>query len=471
MEIFLDAELTRNFLDGESAFAVALSGGADSVCLLKLASDYAKEKGMKVYSLHLNHMIRGNESDRDEEFAREISMKLGAEFISERLDVPAKAEKSGKSLEEAARDARYSFFAKAMKEKGIRILMTAHNANDNAETLLLRLVRGTSGSGMCGIPKVREIEEGFVIRPILGVAKEEILAYLSERKIPYVTDSTNDDEAYPRNRIRKHVLPELQKINPSYLKSFERSMSLLREDMNFIDEVARGEEEKCISDGKLDMQALSDIGNRAIASRVLVGFANRNGVRVEASHVEEILMRAGEKRDFSLSLPGSMKLEVCGGFGSFCRDFRTKKRENFSYEYKLHSEITSISLDCGKIIIEVKSANKEDVDSADEILKSDIYGITSEYTVSTDSKIEEISVRSRIAGDKLDFGEFHKDVRRFMSEKKLPTKIRSIIPIIEDEKGILLVPFLGKAKRANGFGKYRYTVKIGILYDTTLIDN
>ncbi|MBR4033277.1 MAG: tRNA lysidine(34) synthetase TilS [Clostridia bacterium] len=180
-------------LDRGRKYLLGFSGGADSVCLFHLL----RTQGYSFSVAHVNHGIRGAEADRDEDFCRTLADMYGIEFHVLRAKIPEIASASGESLEEAARKVRYSFFEDIMREKDIKVLLTAHNSDDNAETLLLSLARGCSPSGACGIAPVRQLNFGEVHRPILSLSKKEIVEFCHENSYAFVTDSTNSDVSYP----------------------------------------------------------------------------------------------------------------------------------------------------------------------------------------------------------------------------------------------------------------------------------
>ena len=196
---------------------VALSGGADSVALLHAL----RALGYPVQAFHLNHCLRGAESDRDEAFCRALCVRLGVELTVERVDVAAAAREQGNGVEETARRMRYARLQDAAQ--GMKIA-TAHTADDNLETVLFHLVRGTGPKGLAGIPPVR----GRIIRPMLRVERMQIEEYLASIGQDYVTDSTNADDAYTRNRIRHTVVPALREIQPSAAQAAARLGDLLR---------------------------------------------------------------------------------------------------------------------------------------------------------------------------------------------------------------------------------------------------
>lgn len=231
----------HGMLYGEKCVCAALSGGADSVSLLTALCSLKDELGVEVCACHLNHGLRGADSDSDEQFCRELCERLGVPLYSKRIDVAALVQKH-ESVEEAARKVRYTFFEEALEHFGGNVLATAHNANDNAETVLLNLTRGTGLKGLCGIPPVRRFGqsgERRVIRPLIYCERGEIEAHLRSIEQGYVTDKTNLSEDYTRNKIRRRVLTELSEINPSIVSVVGRMTRNLRTDSEFLDGLAR----------------------------------------------------------------------------------------------------------------------------------------------------------------------------------------------------------------------------------------
>ena len=237
----LSAIAKNKMLDGAERVCVALSGGADSVSLLTALCSVKDDFGVDVCACHLNHGLRGEESDSDEQFCRELCGSMEVPLYAKKIDVSAAVQKH-ESVEEAARKARYEFFEEALAHFGGSVLATAHNAGDNAETVLLNLTRGTGLKGLCGIPPVRSLSasgELRVIRPLIYCERGEIEEYLRSIGQGYVTDKTNLSEDYTRNRIRRRVLPELAEMNPSIVGVIGRMTLNLRADSEFLEEQAR----------------------------------------------------------------------------------------------------------------------------------------------------------------------------------------------------------------------------------------
>lgn len=204
-------------LENIDGMVIGLSGGPDSVCLLRVMCELAGCFGIekdRIYCVHINHMIRGGEADADEEFASQLCGKLGLPFVCFKKDITAYAEEIGCSVEEAGRKYRYDCFRQVMKENNINRLAVAHNKNDVAETLIFNMLRGTGIKGMSGIRPVRD----DVIRPLLFCHRSDIEKYLEGIGQDYRTDSTNLSTDYDRNRIRHIILPELTEINSNAIE-------------------------------------------------------------------------------------------------------------------------------------------------------------------------------------------------------------------------------------------------------------
>ena len=195
---------------------VAFSGGVDSSALLTLLWQLREELSITVSACHLNHHLRGEESNRDEAFVRQFCTEHHIELSVREIDAQRLAKEQGKSVEALSRQERYRFFEETAQEFGTSTkIATAHNLNDNAETLLFYLARGTGLNGLGAIPPVR----GNIIRPLIECSREEIENFCDEQNILFVTDSTNLTDLYTRNRIRHRIMPEMQQLNPAFLKS------------------------------------------------------------------------------------------------------------------------------------------------------------------------------------------------------------------------------------------------------------
>lgn len=202
---------------------VALSGGADSVCLLSVLKELSLELQISLFAAHLNHGLRGEESDGDEEYVKKLCSFLEIPLFTRRTDIAALAKEKKCGLEEAGRWERYSFFQDIVDKEQLNKIATAHHAGDNVETVLMRLIRGTGPLGLGGIP----CQNGNVVRPLLYVNRTEIEAYLKTKELLWREDHTNQETVYTRNRIRHRLIPMLEtEFNPNFINNFSEHIKL-----------------------------------------------------------------------------------------------------------------------------------------------------------------------------------------------------------------------------------------------------
>lgn len=197
---------------------LAVSGGIDSMYMLNMASELFP--GATFAVAHCNFGLRGENSDADEEFVRRACEQAGYRFFSKRFDTKGFSKEKGISIEMAARELRYSWFLELCVNEGFDVTAVAHNANDNAETLLLNILRGTGGRGLRGMAR----QNGRILRPLLGITREEILDYMREKHLEWREDHTNAENEYKRNKIRNEVFPVFGEINPSFVRTLNEDM-------------------------------------------------------------------------------------------------------------------------------------------------------------------------------------------------------------------------------------------------------
>ncbi len=387
----------------------AVSGGADSVALL-LAMYLLKEKlHIRLEAAHFNHRLRGAESDRDEAFVRQLCNRYDVA-----LHVGSGEVKPGKKgLEAAARDARYAYF----ETLGGKIA-TAHTADDNAETVLMHLVRGTGLKGLGGISPFR----GNLIRPMLLVTREQVLAFLEEYHQSFVVDSSNETDAFLRNRLRHRVMPLLRQENPRLSENLS-SMAMrlrcdeeaLQQDMNF----AAG----------LDVQQTKEL-HPAVRSRVIDGFLRQAGVRepnaADIAKTEALIFseKPSAKTVFSAGVT------VCRRYEKLVSIREATPLAQIPLQYPGVTELPQLGL----------RITCEDAGSV-------IHG-PSVFTVCPQG---EIVVRGRQSGDTMTLSCGTKSLKKLFIEKKIPADSRDRVPVIADEKGVLGVYGIGpnRSRRAD----------------------
>jgi len=213
--------------------AVGLSGGADSVALTRALAERSRELGIVVRAAHLHHGLRGGEADRDQQFASDLARSLGIQFHSHQVDTAAEAASAKETIEEAARRLRYAWFRQLMAAREVDAVATAHTLDDQAETVLGKLIRGAWTEGISGIHPVVQFPEGQILRPMLATTRSQVEAYLSGLGQTWVEDASNADLAFTRNRIRHELLPQLNQWNPRIREHFSQMAELARDEELF----------------------------------------------------------------------------------------------------------------------------------------------------------------------------------------------------------------------------------------------
>ena len=242
LEKFLKTIKKYSMISRGERILIALSGGADSVALLYSLVFIRDKYSLDLYSIHINHGIRGEEADRDEKFSLLLSKRFDIPCKVVKIDVPAKARELKISEELAGRQVRYEEFRKYASEINASKVATAHHADDKTETIFMRIIRGTGSDGFSGILPVRE---NFYIRPLLDISKSEIFNLLSAENLSFCEDKTNNSSDYFRNKIRNEVIPIIKECNPNINKNISDMASILVEEGDFISIVAEDELKNC----------------------------------------------------------------------------------------------------------------------------------------------------------------------------------------------------------------------------------
>jgi len=219
---------------------LGFSGGPDSVFLLKMLIQLQKKTKFRIILAHINHMLRGKESDLDEKFAAESAKNHKCGFEKMKKDVGAAGKKTKKGVEEIGREIRYDFFKKLAKKYKAAYVLTAHHADDNLETIIMNFARGAHLKGLSGMEEIENfIGKTKLFRPILSVSKNQITNYLKFHKIPYQVDKTNKDTIYKRNFIRYKIVPYLKQLNPNLTDSVAKNTDNLRETYQYLSKSAQ----------------------------------------------------------------------------------------------------------------------------------------------------------------------------------------------------------------------------------------
>lgn len=362
----------------------AVSGGADSMALLWAIYLLKEKLGIRLSAAHFNHRLRGTESDRDEAFVKDFCSGYKIPLFLGSGDV-----KSGeKGLEAAARDVRYAFL-RTLPGK----VATAHTADDNAETVLMHLVRGTGLKGLGAISPIN----GNVIRPMLGITRAEVEAFLSEYHVTYITDSSNDTDVFLRNRLRHHVMPLLAAENPKLSENLSAMALRLRQDEEALSKLA--------SACPVSVTALRE-EMPAVRTRVLEQFLKNCGVQEpEAQHLE-----------LAQALIFSDNPSARGNFPSGI----TIGRNYDTLEIIPAEAAPALPFTC--------SPASEIINTADV------------FTVNT---VGDVYVRARQSGDTIRLSGGTRSLKKLFIDRKIPASQRNTVPILCDDAGILGIPGIG----------------------------
>lgn len=403
-------------LDNADEVTVALSGGADSMALLNAMLALGGCYGIKVKAAHLNHMIRGDEAERDEKFVREYCAERNIELICGHADVPSYARENKLSTELAARQLRYEFF----KRISAGTVATAHTASDNLETVIFNLTRGTAINGLCGIPPKRDI----FIRPLILCTRQDIEDYCDKNKIPYITDSTNLSDDYARNKIRHNVIPVLKEINPSVERAVSRTCLYLSEDRAYIDKTVESIFNQCLTDeNKLSLKPFSGLPD-AVAKRIVSEYLHgvAGCAEIGSEHISAVLRvcRTGGK----VSLPN--RITVCAENNELtvCED--GKKRQSADIRVQIAESVNDLF------------TNGEKINNL--LLKN---------SLDCDKIVGRLVVRTREAGDRIRIANrgVTKTLKKLYNEYGIPVSERQTLPVIADDSGVVWIYNIGVSQR------------------------
>lgn len=408
-----------NMLSAGDTVAVCLSGGADSMALFHFLCTNREKLGVNVMALHVNHGLR-NESADEELFVADYCSAMGAQCIITRLDMNNNQKPQGLSTESWARDLRYEFFFVQAEKYGAK-LATAHTLSDRAETVLFNITRGSSLKGAAGIPPVRD----NIIRPLIDCSRREIEQYCSDNHIPYVTDKTNFEDIYSRNKIRLNVIPQLKKINPAAEKAIVSFADDGREIYSLLTQLSDSLYKEALGLGGLDVNALCN-AHPAVTKNLIRNNLDRLGC-LSKDNVEAIFAALGQK-SFKRQLSATVFCRIKDGRLSFYTPKETKKS----------APLPAVAVEFDKVISFGYTNLIFSVISAEEYEKNEKnYKNYLTYTVNYDILKGDVGLRSRKTGDSFTFPNRNvtKTLKKLFIEDKVPQDYRDKIPVLCDETG------------------------------------
>lgn len=408
---------------------VAVSGGPDSMSLLHILFTIKEKFGITICAAHINHCLRGEEADRDEEFTGNFCRANGIDFYSKRIDINKKAEDEGVSLESAGREARYEFFEELKNKLNAQKIALAHNANDQAETVLMRIFRGTGAEGLEGI---RPVRDKIFIRPLIKVSRDEIEEYCRDNNIQPRIDKTNLETIYTRNKIRLELIPYLKKnFNEDVIGAINRLSEMVSADNAYIEEeVLNKYKTYCRYDGqKLIIVKEAFNQKYAVITRIIRNALNNltgSIYNLERVHIDEIICLEKNQTGKTAVLPDGLRVEnVYGDIqiynSTYLKENFIDNDENREYSVKTGEKIY---MDFFDITVAARIKNPD----------SDIDFKEKKYVKYFDlDKIKgDITIRSRKNGDIFSplglMGT--KKLKNIFIDMKIPRQYRDKIPLL-----------------------------------------
>ncbi len=422
-------------IEKADSIIVACSGGPDSVALVLALNELKEEFSLALYVAHFDHCLRGEESKRDALFVKDFSQKLGLPFFLGHGEVKSYSKAKGLSIQEGARELRYKFLRNLRDRLRASWIATAHTADDQIEEMVMRLLRGSSLSGLSGIPLRTEDK---IIRPLLGIEKHELLAFLKQKGQDFCIDSSNLSNKYFRNKVRNEVVPILKKLNPAIAKIVSRTAQVLREDDEFLDHFAKKIFDKAVlsKENGAIVLALNRLHNKPSSiKRRVFKLALRNlkpdiFKNLTLEHLESIDRLVGiQGPTKKIDLPtGVVAKKIYGKLYFYCKGF--EKENIFADKFDILEPKTihgpgdiALSRTLGNLRIELTLIKfKYDTE---QLFPNDLF-------FDARSVSFPLTIRTRLNGERfwpLGAPRPYK-LKDFFISKKLPRHIRSLIPLV-----------------------------------------
>ena len=421
----------RMLPDGCTVVA-GFSGGADSTMLVHFLLGYAREHAVSLIAAHVNHGLRGAESDADEAFAAAWCAERGVPLRILRTDVRKLAKQNSEGLEECGRNVRYSFFRSLCGENGR--IATAHTLTDSVETMLLNLARGAGPRGLSGIPPVRE----GIVRPLIRITRGEVEEYCRHYGLSYVTDSTNRSDEYARNRVRHAVLPVLREVNPGFERAVLRTAALLRQDEAYFAGLAREELEKAAdANGGYSVAVLQKEPQAVLSRMIPLAVRKVTSARLGSGHIAAVsaLIRSGRG---CVTVAGGIQ---CAADGNTLFVSPEKPRTE---EWSVPLELPETRLPDGRLFcvrpISLETKNREKINNLlfNNRINYDTILITNSF------------VRNRRPGDFFCPARrgVTKPLKKLMNEQKIPPFLRGRTAVLECAGRIVWIEGIGVSREA-----------------------
>jgi len=414
---------------------LGFSGGCDSSVLLDLLAKDSIQNGYSLRLCHVNHGIRGEEAKRDEDFCKQKAEAYHLPIDVVHLDIPKLAKEQGKGLEECAREQRYQVFLELAEKYHCSAILTAHQANDNAETFLFRLIRGCGTHGLSSIFAVSDFHNILLLRPLLNSTREQIENYAKENNISYVQDSTNDDTDYSRNKIRHQVLPELEKINSSAIEHIVNTVCDIQEE----DEYFINKANEFLANQSLSIANLQTL-EKPILIRVFQILSKKEFHKtLDRNHISQVLdlIKTGKGK---VSLGRNESAELHKNIFSF----QMNDKQDYSYHIPFEKAHSTENLPYSMEIKPINTYHKS---------HSIISFPSEEY-------MKECYFRSYQEGDSIFSQGIHKKVRKLWQSLDIIPSRRKFLPVLCYHDEIIWVYAFGQRELKPSLAKYHFEINI-----------
>lgn len=424
-----------NMLSNTHTVVVGVSGGADSTALLHFLSGISKKYKINVVAAHVNHGLRGDESDRDEEFVRSMCDSWGIKLYVKKENIRAMASSLGQGLEECGRNVRYSYFDE-LAEKNNAKIATAHTLSDSIETVIMNLTRGSGLNGLCGIPPIRD----KIIRPFINMSRNDVEGYCRENNIKFIDDSTNFSRDYTRNKIRIDVVSTLKNINPNLDDTFRRFFISITEDNNYFNDICKKELENIRNKFGFSVERLKILPD-SIKRRVLLEILRENLNKPPEYKDVENVIKIIDGNIKCISISKDKKISIKDGNLSI-NFVERNKGKTFYWQYKANT--TNILTEAQKTFI-IDILNLKEYS---DIVKKDI-SVSKNAFIVDNTDISNVVFRNRRPGDVFSPANrgVTKKVKKLFNEIKVPLSVRDNLPMLANNQEILWICGIGVSEK------------------------